>query len=161
MFNGARIVGPAIAGFLMAKVGIALCFLIDGVSFIAVHCRVVPDAIAAVTRRARRRGRAWPVARGISLCLGSQPRPDDLLLFAVVGIFGWSYSVLMPAFAHDVLHLGAQATASFVRRERRRRARRRAHDSQRSGPHLPPRIMAFGGVWIFSAMLRSFPSIAT
>src|SRR4030095_5603331 len=36
MFNGARIVGPAIAGFLMAKVGIAFCFLIDGVSFLAV-----------------------------------------------------------------------------------------------------------------------------
>jgi MFS family permease len=36
MFNGARIVGPAIAGFLMAKVGIALCFFIDGVSFLAV-----------------------------------------------------------------------------------------------------------------------------
>ena len=36
MFNGARIVGPAVAGFLMAKVGIALCFFIDGVSFLAV-----------------------------------------------------------------------------------------------------------------------------
>ena len=67
MFNGARIVGPAIAGFLMAKVGIALCFLIDGVSFLAVLAgllmmRLPPQARSAAMGGALRIRSGWSAA---------------------------------------------------------------------------------------------------
>jgi predicted MFS family arabinose efflux permease len=86
----------------------------------------------------------------------NHPRPLTILsLFAVVGIFGWSYSVLMPAFAHDVLHLGEQGygmlmAASGVG------ALLAALAVATAGHALPTRALALGGVWIFSAALALF-----
>jgi predicted MFS family arabinose efflux permease len=86
----------------------------------------------------------------------NHPRPLTILaLFAVVGIFGWSYSVLMPAFAHDVLHLKAQGygmlmAASGVG------ALLAALTVATAGHSFPSRALALGGVWIFSAGLALF-----
>jgi MFS family permease len=86
----------------------------------------------------------------------NHPRPLTILaLFAVVGIFGWSYSVLMPAFAHDVLHLNAQGygmlmAASGVG------ALVAALTVASIGHSLSARALALGGVWIFSAGLALF-----
>jgi MFS family permease len=73
-----------------------------------------------------------------------------LALFGVVGIFGWSYAVLMPAFARDVLKLGANGygvlmSASGIG------ALVGALAVATYGDRLPPRHMALGGIWIFSA----------
>jgi MFS family permease len=76
-------------------------------------------------------------------------------LFAIVGIFGWSYSVLMPAFAHDVLHLeeqgygfllGASGVGALIG----------AFTTAAFGSSVSSRKLAFGGVWLFSAMLLIF-----
>ena len=86
----------------------------------------------------------------------NHPRPLTILaLFAVVGIFGWSYSVLMPAFAHDVLHLGEQGygmlmAASGVG------ALLAALTVATAGQSFPTRVLALGGVWIFSVALALF-----
>ncbi len=154
MFNGARIVGPAVAGLLMAKVGIALCFFIDGVSFIAVLAglflmRVAPPPPSAIG------GALAQSLEGFRYVWNHTRVRTIFALFAIVGIFGWSYSVLMPAFAHDILHLGEQGYglllgASGVG------ALIGALTTATFGSTLQPRQMALGGVWLFSAMLLIF-----
>jgi len=104
--NGARVVGPSLAGFLMARVGIEMCFFLNGLSFLAVIAglwmmrlpRFIPPA---------RPSSAWAhVVEGFAYVWQHSRMRTILILFAIVGIFGWSYSVLMPAFARDVLHVG-------------------------------------------------------
>ncbi len=155
MFNGARIVGPAVAGFLMAKVGIALCFFIDGVSFIAVIAGLVLMRVTPPARRAAAGGALAQSLEGFRYVWNHTRVRTIFALFAVVGIFGWSYSVLMPAFAHDVLHLGergyglllgATGVGALIG----------ALTTAAFGTALQPRTMAFGGVWLFSAMLLLF-----
>ena len=155
MFNGARIVGPAIAGFLMAKVGIALCFFIDGVSFVAVLAGLFLMDVVPPLRRVNAGGALAQSLEGFRYVWHHQRVRTIFALFAVVGIFGWSYSVLMPAFAHDVLGLGERGYglllgASGVG------ALIGALTIAAFGSFLQPRQMAFGGVWLFSAMLLIF-----
>jgi predicted MFS family arabinose efflux permease len=104
--NGARVAGPALAGFLMANVGMAMCFLLNGLSFIAVIAgllmmrlpKFVPPAQPASTGRHMLEGFVYVVKHRRVRIL--------LLLLAVVGVFGWSYSVLLPAYAADILRVG-------------------------------------------------------
>jgi MFS family permease len=165
-FNCARIVGPSIAGVLMAQVGIAMCFLLDGLSFIAVIAGLLlmrlPRKKAQIDSEAGPLGQAlegfryvWMHARVLTI----------LSLFTVVGIFGWSYSVLMPAFARDVLHLGAHGYGILLAGSGVG-ALAAALTVASAGDIFPTRTMALGGVGIFSAALALFafnknPYIAT
>jgi MFS family permease len=155
MFNGARIVGPAIAGFLMAKVGIALCFFIDGVSFLAVLAGLIMMQFPRRELRSATGGAVAQTLEGFRYVWKHVRVRTIMSLFAIVGIFGWSYSVLMPAFAQDVLHLGSQGYglllgASGVG------ALLGALTTAAFGTSFSPRTLAFGGVWLFSAMLLIF-----
>ncbi|MEO7167625.1 MAG: MFS transporter, partial [Chthoniobacterales bacterium] len=155
MFNGARIIGPAIAGFLMAKVGIALCFFIDGVSFLAVLAglflmRLPPRAPSSAT--------GGPLAQSLEgfRYVWNHVRVRTIFaLFAIVGIFGWSYSVLMPAFARDVLHLDEQGYG-FLLGASGVGALIGAFTTATFGTSISSRKLAFGGVWLFSTMLLIF-----
>ena len=155
MFNGARIIGPAIAGFLMAKVGIALCFFIDGVSFLAVLAGLFMMRLPPHRAGAARGGPLAQSLEGFRYVWNHVRVRTIFALFAIVGIFGWSYSVLMPAFARDVLHLGEQGYglllgASGVG------ALIGALTTATFGSSISPRKLAFGGVWLFCAMLLIF-----
>jgi MFS family permease len=106
MFNSARIVGPMIAGLLMPLIQASGCFLLNGISFLAVLVslllmRHAEHALANVDES------PWHhAAEGFRYL---QTRPDILRLFvqlAILGIFGWTYTVLMPVFARDVLRVG-------------------------------------------------------
>ncbi|MDQ3200468.1 MAG: MFS transporter [Verrucomicrobiota bacterium] len=155
MFNGARIIGPAIAGFLMAKVGIALCFFIDGVSFLAVlsgllMMRLPPHVPAAAS--------GGPLAQSLEgfRYVWNHVRVRTIFaLFAIVGIFGWSYSILMPAFARDVLHLDEQGYG-FLLGASGVGALIGAFVTATFGTSISSRKLAFGGVWLFSTMLLIF-----
>ncbi|HEY2800034.1 MAG TPA: MFS transporter [Chthoniobacterales bacterium] len=155
MFNGARIVGPAVAGFLMAKVGIALCFFIDGVSFLAVLAGLLAMRLPAHVRAAAAGGALAQSLEGFHYVWHHTRVRTIFALFAIVGIFGWSYSVLMPAFARDILGLGEQGYglllgASGVG------ALIGALVTAAFGSSISPRKLAFGGVWLFSVMLLIF-----
>ena len=155
MFNGARIVGPAIAGFLMAKVGIALCFFIDGVSFLAVLAGLL---MMRLPRHVPGPASGGPLAQSLEgfRYVWNHTRVRTIfILFAIVGIFGWSYSVLMPAFARDVLHLGEQGYG-FLLGASGVGALIGAFTTATFGTAVSPRKLAFGGVWLFSAMLLIF-----
>ncbi len=155
MFNGARIIGPAIAGFLMAKVGIALCFFIDGASFLAVLAGLVMMHLPPHVPDAARGGPLAQSLEGFRYVWNHVRVRTIFALFAIVGIFGWSYSVLMPAFARDVLHLGEQGYG-FLLGASGVGALIGAFTTATFGTAVSSRKLAFGGVWLFSTMLLIF-----
>jgi MFS family permease len=107
MANGARLIGPAIAGMLIAAVGEGWCFLIDGVSYFAVIAsllamRLKPlDIIRTKASMLEQMREGWDYVRNF------RPIRTILLLFALLSLMGYSYSVLLPVFAGQVLHGGA------------------------------------------------------
>ncbi len=155
MINGARIIGPAIAGVIMAKFGVALCYFIDGVSFIAVILGLLAMRLPKHARKTHT-GSKLDHALGGFRYVWAHPRVLTILaLFAVVGIFGWSYSVLMPAFARDVLGLGEQAYGALLTASGAG-ALCGALCVTAAAEKFTPRAMALGGVWIFSVMIILF-----
>lgn len=107
MANGARLVGPAIAGLVIGAFGEGWCFLIDGVSYFAVIAslllmRIKPTHIRHYTTTMLEQMReGWDYVRTF------RPIRTILLLFALVSLMGYSYAVLLPVFAAQVLHGGA------------------------------------------------------
>jgi len=107
MFNGARIVGPAVAGILVAAIGEGWCFFANGVSYIAViigltMIRVPPSA-------APKKGSAVShIAEGFRFAARTTPIRALLLLLGLVSLTGMPYAVLMPVFADQIFHSGAR-----------------------------------------------------
>jgi len=155
-FNAARIIGPSIAGLLMAQVGIAMCFFLDGISFIPVIAGLL--LMRLPKRETQIESEAGPIGQaleGFRYVWQHRRVLTILSLFTVVGIFGWSYSVLMPAFARDVLHLGEQGYGLLMAGSGVG-ALAAALTVASAGHILPTRTMALGGVWIFSVALALF-----
>ena len=107
MANGARLIGPAIAGLVIAAAGEGWCFLIDGISYFAVIAslllmRIKPmDVSLNATGMLQEMGEGWHYVRTF------RPIRSILLLFALVSLMGYPYAVLLPIFAGQVLHGGA------------------------------------------------------
>ncbi|NQT20537.1 MAG: MFS transporter, partial [Planctomycetes bacterium] len=161
-FNLARILGPALAGILMAKVGMTACFLINGLSFLAL---IVSLLMMRLARRTASNDDGAKTAfkqmtEGFSIIAQRPALRGVLILVAVTVVFGLSYGVIMPVFAKDVLGLaedgyglllsangagalvGALVVASLARSR-----------------HKPWIIV--GGVMLFSTMLFLFASAGT
>ena len=107
MANGARLVGPAIAGVVIAAVGEGWCFLIDGVSYFAVIGSLLLMRIKPLDLRRSTRSMLEQMGEGWEYVRTFRPIRTILLLFALLSLMGWPYSVLMPIFAGQVLHGGA------------------------------------------------------
>jgi MFS family permease len=106
MFNGARIVGPAIAGVLVAAVGEGWCFLANAVSYVAV---IIGLLLMRVTPRSQAERPAFTLAHvteGFRFVLRSRPILALLLLLGLVSLMGTPYSVLMPIIADQTFHAG-------------------------------------------------------
>jgi len=107
MVNSARLIGPAIAGLVIGVVGEGWCFLIDGISYLAVIAslllmRIPPSDIRRNTTSVREQMReGWEY---VSTFL---PIRTILLLFAAISLMGYPYAVLLPVFADKILHGGA------------------------------------------------------
>lgn len=150
--NGARVVGPAVAGFIMAQLGMAWCFLFNGLSFLALLAGLwamrLPRFVAP-----QRAASAWAHAAEGFVYVWQHRRMRTLLfLFAIVGIFGWSYAVLMPAFAQDVLHV-RQAGYGVLLSANGVGALLGALTVASVGTRMSRRLLVLGGLGIFSAML--------
>lgn len=107
LFNGARLIGPALAGFVIAATGEWFCFLLNALSYVAVLA-----ALAAIRVRERRRPvERLPVLRGLkeglAYAIRFAPIRSLLLLVGLVSFMSMPLSVLMPLFADDVLGGGA------------------------------------------------------
>jgi MFS family permease len=107
MFNGARVIGPAIAGILLVKIGEGWCFFGNAVSYIAV-------IIGLLMMRVQTRPRAAMASpfehmmEGFRFVNQTAPIRALLLLLGVVSLVGMPYVVLMPIFADQILHGGAR-----------------------------------------------------
>ncbi len=108
MANGARLVGPAIAGLVIGAFGEGWCFLIDGVSYFAVIASLLLMRIKPMEIR-RGASSIWEQMReGWDYVRAFRPIRTILLLFALISLMGYSYAVLLPVFAAQVLHGGAR-----------------------------------------------------
>lgn len=107
MVNAARLVGPALAGVVVAAVGEGWCFLIDGVSYFAVIASLLMMRIAPAEARRHGKSMLEQMREGWDYVRGFRPIRAILIQFAVVSLMGWPYAVLLPMFAGQVLHGGA------------------------------------------------------
>jgi len=109
MVNGARLLGPALAGVTIGLVGEGGCFLIDGISYVAVVAsllmmKIKPvEAAHTADNLFRQMREGWDYVRSFS------PIRTILLLFSIVSLMGYPYMVLLPIFAGQVFHGGPYA----------------------------------------------------
>ena len=104
MFNGARLVGPALAGFMIAQFGEGVAFLLNAVSYIAVIVALLAMKIAPRARPRAHSNMFSTLREGFHYAFGFAPIRDVLSLVAVVALFGVPFSMLMPVVAVKVLH---------------------------------------------------------
>src|SRR5213592_353697 len=155
--NGARVVGPSVAGLLIGWVGVAMCFFLNGLTFVAVIAGLLMIRLPVFQRPVHMVSASKHAWNGIVYSLKHQRVRTILALFLAVGVFGWSYTVLMPAFARDLLGRGANGygvlmsasgTGAFIG----------ALVVATYGHLFTPRKLALGGVWLFSVALFAFSS---
>ncbi len=113
MVNGARLIGPAVAGLLIAAAGEAACFVINAASYLAVIVSLLAMRIPAHAPRGAGR-RVWPELReGFAYTFGFAPIREIILLLGLASVAAMPYSTLMPIFAVQILHGGA-STLGFL-----------------------------------------------
>jgi len=106
MFNGARVVGPAIAGILVASIGEGWCFFANAVSFIAVITGLLMMKIAP-RKHEPHSSMMEHIAEGFRFAQHTTPVRNLLYLVGLISLAGVPYTVLMPIFADRILHGGA------------------------------------------------------
>lgn len=107
MFNGARLIGPSIAGVMLATTGEGVCFLINAISYIFVIGSLLMMHIPKKEFPRKETKILKELKEGFNYTFGFQPIKHLILLLAVVNLMGASYQVLMPVFAKEVLHGGS------------------------------------------------------
>jgi MFS family permease len=107
MANGARLIGPAIAGVLIAAVGEGWCFLIDGFSYFAVIASLLMMRIKPMDIRRSASSMFEQMREGWDYVWTFPPIRTILMLFALTSLMGYPYMVLLPVFAGQMLHGGA------------------------------------------------------
>src|SRR5436309_628424 len=103
IFNGARVVGPAIAGFAIAWFGEGWCFFLNALSFVAVIVALLMMRIPKTEMKPADESPLKSLVQGFHFAMGDLPIRSTLLLLSVLGLFGLQYSVFMPIYAQDIL----------------------------------------------------------
>jgi MFS family permease len=113
MVNVARLVGPSVAGIIIAAAGEGWCFLIDGFSYVAVIIALLRMRIPRLAASPMRRHALQQFREGFTYAFGFPPIRSIILLLALVSLVGVPYSVLMPVFATQIFH-GGPHTLGFL-----------------------------------------------
>jgi MFS family permease len=109
MFNASRVVGPAVAGILVAMIGEGWCFFANGISYIAV---IVGLLLMRVAPHRPVTGGGSPMAKiveGFRFVIRNRPIHALLILLSIASVTGMPFTVLMPVFADRILHGGPKA----------------------------------------------------
>jgi MFS family permease len=113
MVNAARLLGPSLAGLLIAATNEGWCFLVDGVSYIAVIASLLMMRITHDAPQHHGATMMDQLRQGWDYVAASLPIRNILMLFALISLMGWPFMVLMPIFAAQVLH-GGPHTLGFL-----------------------------------------------
>ncbi len=106
VFNAARVIGPAVAGFLIVIVGTGGAFILNGISYIAVIVALFAMTVPSIVGKNKLNPTA-AIKEGLSYSFGHPIIRSLLILISVVSVFGWSYSTILPYIAQDIYHMGA------------------------------------------------------
>ena len=112
--NLARVLGPAIAGIIMTKFGISWCFVINSLSFLAVIVALSYLKIPEIKIKERTESIIQYTISGFRYVKQNKIILESMIIMAFMGIFGWSYALLIPALAKDVFSKGEQGYALLV-----------------------------------------------
>lgn len=114
MFNGARVIGPAIAGLLVAWIGEGWCFFANGVSYLAVIAGLLLMKLGPLHQVVKEAPALEHIAEGFRFVRQTAPIKALMLLIGLVSLVAVPYSVLMPIFADRILHGGARALGTLM-----------------------------------------------
>lgn len=112
-FNATRIVGPAIAGLIVARVGMAWCFAINALSYLAVLVGLARTRLPPFARPAVETGGLAQLLEGVRFARADRRVLALIATTAFLSLFGFPYLVLMPVFARDVLRVGAEGLGAM------------------------------------------------
>ena len=104
MINGARLIGPSLAGLIIATVGEGICFLLNGLSYLAVLAALWAMRLPSCLNTALRTPMLAEAYAGVRYAWGFTPIRAILILVGAVSFLGVPYQVLMPVFATEILH---------------------------------------------------------
>jgi MFS family permease len=113
-FNLARVVGPAIAGLLIAGVGIAGCFFVNGVSYLAVLAGLLRMSFDAAPQAGEHRDVRTALREGFGYVLGRHLPRRLAILIGGFSVFGFPFMTMAPVLARDVLGVGATGYAALI-----------------------------------------------
>jgi MFS family permease len=113
MFNGARLIGPSIAGIILASTSEGICFLLNAVSYMFVIISLLMMRIKIKKVRKMKSEIMKELKEGLNYIFGFPPIKHLIYLLGISSLMGMSYSVLMPVFAKEILH-GGSHTYGFL-----------------------------------------------
>ncbi len=113
IFNGARLIGPAIAGITIAAVGEGICFLLNTFSFVAVIGALFMIRIPSKPANGQAVRFRESYTEGFRYTFHTEPIRMLIILLAILSLFGVSFVVLLPAYAKEILH-GNSDTLGFL-----------------------------------------------
>ncbi len=113
MFNSARLIGPSIAGLILATAGEGICFLINAISYIFVIISLLMMKVRPREIPKRENHMFKEIREGLDYTFGYAPIKHLIILLGIVSLMGSTYTVLMPVFAKEVLH-GGSDTFGFL-----------------------------------------------
>jgi MFS family permease len=113
MFNGARLIGPSIAGVMLASTSEGVCFLLNAISYIFVIISLMRMRLQLTQIHKKEERILKELGEGLRYTFGFAPIKHLLILLSISSLMGMSYSVLMPVFAKEVLH-GGSHTYGFL-----------------------------------------------
>ena len=113
MFNGARLIGPSIAGVILATAGEGICFLLNAISYIFVIVSLLMMRLNLKESKRNETRILKELSEGLRYTFGFAPIKHLLILLSISSLMGMSYSVLMPVFAKEILH-GGSHTYGFL-----------------------------------------------
>jgi MFS family permease len=109
LFNAARLIGPSVAGVLIALFGEGICFLLNAISYIAVLITLIAIKVPQRHNPVLRKHVFQELKDGFIYAFNSMPIKATLFMLALISLMGVPYQVLMPIFARDIFHAGPVA----------------------------------------------------
>lgn len=114
MVNGARLIGPSIAGLIIAVAGEGICFLINGLSYLVVIASLLMMNVSVKKSGKKYANVFREFKQGFSYTFGFKPIKSVILLLGLISLMGMPYTILIPVFAKDVFHGGAHTFGFLI-----------------------------------------------